>query len=722
MSYVTFKEKAIAYLFAKRTNLLALSIYCVLTYFMVYLPVSINLGKTYLGHGEVVLWSNYFWWFDYAITNSLNPLHHSFIFYPLGADMVDSIFPLLLFVPVTHLFGSVISYNIYVLFTFALAGYGMFLLANYLLKDSYAAFIAGMIFAFFPFHFGASFAHLHTFSIMWIPFFVLYFHKMYEEPSGLNIVLAGLFFAMNALTSWTIAVMLAIFCLLYVGYRIKDTISKKFLPKISAFFLVSLGLITPGLYLILKNTLTNEHMLQPLDSFIVFSADVLGFIVPSPLHPILGVFSNSIYANFTGNYSENIVFIGYTVLILAIIGICSLIKSKPGRFILICAGVFFILSLGPVLHIFGIWQFTDCNLTIMLPGIITKYIPVLNMIRVPSRYDIMFMFFISLIAGYGFKYLVKMIPEDTLNKDTIFTIISAILIFEFIAVLSPVQDVKSTPEFYYSIPHNDEAPIMEIPIIRSPLDETKGSSTMFSYYEYQKTHQRPFMGGYFNRVNPVYAEYMEKDPVLKYLYFGQEEIIQSPTPDKLAYLRHNYNVSYVVLHKMFLYEEDFDAVIAYLGDTYTIDRSVQHDQLVIYNTGGVPEESINSSYSKVWLGSGWHGLENWGDLPTRWVSENATILVTSNADQQAELNFNTRSFHHPRTLEVYVNDQLVQKTTVPTGFISVSTPIQLHRGENVIRLNVPEGADRPCNIPELNSKDTRLLSIGVQNVTLARVA
>lgn len=721
MSFSAFKGKATAYIFGKKINLLALGLYCALTYAMVYLPVSIDLSKTYLGNYEVVFWSNYFWWFDYAITNSLNPLHHSFIFYPLGLDMIDSILPQLLFVPVTHFLGSVISYNIYVLSTFVLAGYGMFLLTNYLLKDPYAAFISGIIFAFFPFHFGASFGHVHTFSIMWIPFFVLFFHKIYEESKGLNVFLAALFFAINALTSWTIAIMLAIFCLLYIGWRIKDTITKEFIPKLSAFSLIALVLIAPGLYLILKNMLTNEHMVQPLDSFITYSADILGFIVPSPCHPVLGVFSNPIYANFTGNYSENIVFIGYTALLLAIIGIYSLVQSNPGKFILICTGVFFILSLGPVLHIFGIWQFTDYNLTVMLPGIVTKYIPFLNMIRVPSRYNIMFMFFISLIAGYGFKCLIEKISENKLNKYVLCAVISVILAFEFVAII-PVQDVKSVPDFYYSISHDDKAPIMEIPIIRSPLDETwAGGGTMISYYEYQKTYQRPFMGGYFNRINPVYAEYMETDPVLTYLYFGIEDIIQSQTSSKLPYLRQNYNISYVVLHKNYLDEENLDALVAYLGEMYTIDTSVQSDQLIIYSTDTDSGEYIERNTSKVLLGEGWHGLENWEGIPSRWVSDNATFLIISDADQQVKLAFNAQSFFRPKTLEIYVNTQLVKQTTLPQNFIEISTPIQLHNGENIIQLRVSEGAERPCDIPELNNMDRRWLSMAVQNTALTEI-
>lgn len=93
-----------------------------------------------------------------------------------------------------------------------------------------------------------------------------------------------------------------------------------------------------------------------------------------------------------------------------------------------------------------------------------------------------------------------------------------------------------------------------------------------------------------------------------------------------------------------------------------------------------------------------------------------------NTDQQVILSFNTRSFHQPRTLEIYANDHSVQQTTVPTSFVSVSTPIQLHKGENIIKLHVPEGAERPCDIPGSNSKDTRWLSVAVQNITVTETS
>ncbi len=78
---------------------------------MVYMPVHPDIFKTYLGHGEVVMWSNYFWWFDYAVTYlHVNPLSDSYLYYPMGMDFIEGgVLPGLLFIPVTHILGSVAS-------------------------------------------------------------------------------------------------------------------------------------------------------------------------------------------------------------------------------------------------------------------------------------------------------------------------------------------------------------------------------------------------------------------------------------------------------------------------------------------------------------------------------------------------------------------------------------------------------------------------------------
>lgn len=174
---------------------------------------------------------------------------------------------------------------------------------------------------------------------------------------------------------------------------------------------------------------------------------------------------------------------------------------------------------------------------------------------------------------------------------------------------------------------------------------------------------------------------------------------------------------------------DKDKIISDIGDSgigyinfgplweFPIDTS----KITIYHT--VPSNECiigNPTIYPLVLFNGWHGLEDWNGIPTRWMQDTATLGTLASSDITATLNFSVTSFHHPRNLEIYVNNQLAHRTTVPISSISVSIPIQLHKGENIIRLHVPEGAERPCDIFGLNNKDTRWLSVAVQNVTILK--
>jgi len=77
------------------------------------------------------------------------------------------------------------------------------------------------------------------------------------------------------------------------------------------------------------------------------------------------------------------------------------------------------------------------------------------------------------------------------------------------------------------------------------------------------------------------------------------------------------------------------------------------------------------------------------------------------------------SFYRQRTLDVSVADQRVLHTTVPTGFEKITVPIDLHKGENIIRFIIPDSCQKPSDIPELNSLDDRCLSMAVQNINFS---
>ncbi len=115
---------------------------------------------------------------------------------------------------------------------------------------------------------------------------------------------------------------------------------------------------------------------------------------------------------------------------------------------------------------------------------------------------------------------------------------------------------------------------------------------------------------------------------------------------------------------------------------------------------------------------GWHNAENWDGVPTRWMGDEAILMINSNCLKKANLSFRAISFHHDRNLKIsdeQGQDILQAVSTDPT---IISIFINLKEGPNTIRFTIPEGGERPCDIPELSSDDSRCLSIAIQSISV----
>ena len=113
---------------------------------------------------------------------------------------------------------------------------------------------------------------------------------------------------------------------------------------------------------------------------------------------------------------------------------------------------------------------------------------------------------------------------------------------------------------------------------------------------------------------------------------------------------------------------------------------------------------------------GWNNLEIIGGTLTRWMSNDASIQVYSNGDQEAALNFRSWSFQRPRILEIYVNGKQMGKIVVPaTKYLDSNNKISLKDGQNRIRFHAAESCDRPRDNLE-KSDDLRCLSIAFQDI------
>lgn len=161
-----------------------------------------------------------------------------------------------------------------------------------------------------------------------------------------------------------------------------------------------------------------------------------------------------------------------------------------------------------------------------------------------------------------------------------------------------------------------------------------------------------------------------------------------------------------------------EPVIKLEGDIYIYKleifvRSIQsYNEEIIINFSPFDTELIYPL-------SGWHAPENWSGITTRWISDEAFLLIYSDVNRTTDVSFEALSFYRPRKLDIYFNDQPWMRTNVPTeGFVMVNIPLKIDVGVNILKLYIPDGCDSPSKIPGLKSDDKRCLSLAIQNVTI----
>ena len=124
------------------------------------------------------------WWVNYAtFVLHTNLWYSSMVFYPVGENLVfHTLAPLAGFmVAPIALINPVTAFDVVVFLGFALSGLGMFILADYFVKNRYAAFIAGFLFTFSATHIDHATGLLIFTQIEWIPLGLYFFIRMLRK-------------------------------------------------------------------------------------------------------------------------------------------------------------------------------------------------------------------------------------------------------------------------------------------------------------------------------------------------------------------------------------------------------------------------------------------------------------------------------------------------------------------------------------------------------------
>ena len=401
-----------------RTLIIVALLYAALTFVMA-LPFSWRPGTTVvadLPDTHLYIWT--LAWDTHAFVHQ--PLHifDANIYYPFANTLAYSenlIGSAFFAAPIIWLTGNmVLAMNLTALITCWLCGVGAYLLARKVHISVAGAFICGLIFEFAPPRF-FRLGQLHLTAVQWMPFSLAFLHSYLEHGKRRDLLIAIACFSLQALSSGHGAVylFLAIVALLVWHFTLGTPIAVA--QRLRDVGATGVYLLAPAVWVILPYRIAQNEAglrrgylsgVQPgIESFLAS---------PSRFHMFL-------QSKFIGPFDKEadaFLFPGILVLVLAAIAIFSWPARRKLRdnwttfYLLVAAGS---------LLMFVEWPFELWRYVYWLPGF--------NFIRVPSRFILLVMLALSVLAGIGFDRLAVQMPRTV--KAIALAVLSVLLLAEY---------------------------------------------------------------------------------------------------------------------------------------------------------------------------------------------------------------------------------------------------------------------------------------------------
>jgi hypothetical protein len=645
-------------------------------------------------------WQNYWnlWWVRQALlVEHAHPWFTDMLYAPVGVSLLFhtlNLFNGLTTLPIQLAWGLFPAYNSAVLFSFAMSGLGAYLLARYVLgprSSRLAAFAAGIIFTFSPFHIAHLLGHMQVISMEWVPFFALYLLRtvggesanqrtpalapkhsagasVNESPNRdsrltfdvsrfthhvsrttrHNLLLAILFLVLVALCDWYYV----LYCLIFTAvvfvwlavqaWRARRAVGARdagqpavptharrlahIAVAMAVIWLLWSALLSPVLAPMIREARTSSFMVPNPEDSRRYSADLLGFIVPQQFHPLWGrLIAAQSQSVFRATVSEYQVFAGFTVLILALIGIWSVARRAPGsrpasaaprapfqRLWPWVALVFFVLALGPVLHIAGQTALLPGGREIPLPyAALVRVVPFMNISRSVSRYDAMVMLALANLAALGLNWLIARYRRGR----WIAVAATALVVFEFLPIPYPLS-VSDAPAWYATLAQ-DTRPGS---VLNLPMNWDRPN-----YLLHQTVHDKPLVAGYISRDDP--RTLAELAPVFQHFRHLSPDIIALDLASQGRQVLHDLGVRWVVLDRY-----QMPASPGNITREYTVATTAQifgdqpptyqDDRIIAYE---VPPPEKSAPF--LILGQGWTPFD--AEHRSRAFQDRAEVIVRS---------------------------------------------------------------------------------------------
>jgi hypothetical protein len=474
-----------------------LVLFCALTY-----PLIASFSTAFFtnaGDGLQNVWN--LWWVNQSLTTlGVSPWFTSYLYYPTGVSLLGhtlNLFNGLLSIVLLRAETLIQAHNTIVVFSFVMAGVGAFWLCYRFSEHYWASIVGGCVFTFSEYHFAHADGHLQLVSLEWIPLFALAWYSFLHKPRAWLAIGAAVTLLLVLLCDFYYFAYCVVYALLMAAYEAwlrKDALFLLRGPTWRGFLLFG-GLTaltcTPLIFGLLQlnaaDPLLGSH--EPAQ----FSTDLLAAVIPGG-HWRFAEFTRPFWDASPGNIQESSVDVGVAVaavLLYCLLRRSSRLVSRAGVWWWIL-GVFWVVSLGPVLHI---WGTPHPRVPMPYAGLQTLF-PLLDLSGVPARMMVMVTLAAAVLTSVGFALLFGGSLRSRLIASGLLVVLSVELLPR------PIPATLPEVPAYVSALQSIDGPGAVLDLVSGyfedrPFGSVTGSGIALYY---QTIHRRPMAAGYIARV------------------------------------------------------------------------------------------------------------------------------------------------------------------------------------------------------------------------------
>lgn len=681
-----------------RKHLFIAGLYTLLTISLTY-PVAFRLTYEIAGFkGEDNLqWRWFLWWFKHALLTLQTPLPHlSTLYAPTGGEQpfyaITAYIPALA-LPLTLLTGPTVAFNLNFLLSFALSGYTTYLLTYYLVRHCPAAFVAGLIFAFYPARFGyATGTFLGQLTTYLLPLYVLGLLLLTHRPTWrravwVTVVLTGLCLTWPLHVAYGVILFSLPFFIWQASLWLRRPPTRRSIKYFGLTFGLA-ALLLLGPYLPLLQTALrggNNHLGNTGTTY--FALDALSFIAPSNYHPLwqslhlLPAYADRVLAD-RDDIQERLAYIGFIPALLALVGLI-----KFGRrlwFWLIIALTAMTLSLGPLLKFNGgLVQFDIEGYVghIILPYALLRWLPVLDWSGVLGRFNVATMLCMSVMAAYGAGYGLSKVK--TARQPALVALVSLLILVEYLTIFPFPTEPDTVPVFYHQLYRQGQtAPqqIVDLPLFGDP------SYNNYAMH-YQTVHQQPIAGGHFMR-KPAGASQMTG--FINQLLsppFDQPALSWPDAAARLGWLN-KFGFTKIVARPWLMTEAGPAGQLAYLNTW--LGQPHPEGEVLVFE---VPPGGKVLPVTALLAGEGWQTQANPALLQ---LNSPADLLVHVDTDQPLTLQMALSAPEGERYLSIEVNGRPAIRLFLTQETLNYNLPFTLSAGAHQFTFRPQEACEKEC--------------------------